>query len=90
MPFRNSNHASAAAHESWARTIDRAKRTEAARESVLANLERVVDPNGLMSPSDRRKAAVNKQKANLKRMSQKGVDARQAKRAAAKRSGHAG
>jgi hypothetical protein len=81
MPFRTSTQARAAAHASWAKTPDRAART---REAALAKFEREVDPDRKMSAGDRRKAAVNAQKARMNAMSQKGVDARQRKRAAAK------
>ena len=86
MGFRTSTQARAAAHLSWAKTPDRDARTAPGREAALAKLEAEVDPDGRMSPKDRRKAAMNAQKARMLSMSQKGVDARQAKRrAAAKR-----
>jgi hypothetical protein len=81
MPFRSSTQARAAAHSSWARTPDRAARTAKAREAAVAKFERDVDPDGVMSPADRRKAAVNAQRAHMYAMSQKGVDKRKAKRA---------
>lgn|GEM_PF-3805447 len=85
--------ARAAAHESWAKTPDRTARTEAARAAALAKLETEVDPDGLMSPLDRRKAAENLRKARLLRAAQKSADDRAfrreadraARRAAAKR-----
>jgi hypothetical protein len=81
MPFRSSAQARAAAHSSWAKTPDRAARTAAGREAAVARFEREVDPDGRMTAGDRRKAAVNAQRAHIYAMSQKGVDARQAKRA---------
>jgi hypothetical protein len=65
VPFRTKTQAAAAAHESWAATPDRSARTLAAREAYLAKLEAQVDPDGVMSDADRRKAAANKRKANL-------------------------
>lgn len=85
MPFRTSTQARAAAHASWAKTPDRAARTAKAREAAVAKFERGVDPDNTMSPADRRKAAVNAQKAHMYAMSQKGVDKRKAKRAAKQR-----
>jgi hypothetical protein len=85
MAFRTSTQARAAAHGSWAKTPDRSKRTEPARAARLANLERQVDPDGLMTPGDRRKAAENLRMQRLLEASQKGVDRRAAKRAEAKR-----
>lgn len=82
MPFRTSTQARAAAHASWAKTADRAARTAKAREAALAKFEREVDPDNKMSARDRRKAAVNAQKARMNAMSQKGVDARPRKRRA--------
>lgn len=87
------NHlqARAAAHESWAQTPDRAARTEAARAAALLKLEAEVDPDGVMSPSDRRKAAENLRKARLLRAAQKSADdrafRREAKRAARREAG---
>jgi hypothetical protein len=82
MPF-TSSQASGAAHESWAKTLNRTQRTHAAREAALAALEREVDPDNIMSPADRRKAAHNRRTARLLLGAEK---ARKAKRA--KRNGH--
>ena len=84
MPFRTRTQARAAVHQSWANTPDRAARTAAAREAYRARLEAEVDPDGLMKPRDRAKAAENLRKARLLKASQKGVDARQARRKAAR------
>jgi hypothetical protein len=84
MPFRSSTQARAAVHSSWAKTVDRAARTAPAREAALRKLEEAVDPKGKMSPADRRKAAINAQKARMLALSQKGNDARRAKKAAKK------
>jgi hypothetical protein len=82
MSFRTSSQAKAAAHLSWSKTFDRTARTEKAREAMLANLEKVVDPDGRMSPRDRRKAAMNAHKARLLNASQKAADQRIARREA--------
>jgi hypothetical protein len=85
LAFRTSTQARAAAHGSWAKTPDRAERTRPGREAARAKRELEVDPDGLMTPGDRRKAAENLRKQRLLEASQKGVDRRQAKRAEAKR-----
>ena len=74
MPFRTRNQARAAAHESWARTTDRAARTAAAREAQLVKLESEVDPDGVMTPGDRRKAARNALVARMLRAAEKAAD----------------
>jgi hypothetical protein len=83
MPFRTRTQAQAAAHESWAKTPDRTARTAAAREAILQKLEQQVDPDGVMSPGDRRKAAENARKAQLLWAAQKSADVRAARKRAA-------
>jgi hypothetical protein len=61
---------------SWAATPDRAARTLRAREAYLLKLETEVDPDGVMSDADRRKAAENKRRANLLWAAQKSADRR--------------
>lgn len=46
-----------AAHESWARTADPTARTAPARRALLDRFEREVDPDGVLSPTDRPGAA---------------------------------
>jgi hypothetical protein len=83
MPFKSKNAARAAAHGSWVKTPDRSARTAPARAAMQAKREREVDPDGLMTPQDRAKAAENLRMKQLLVASQKAVDRRQAKRAAA-------
>jgi hypothetical protein len=45
MPFRTPAEAKAAAHLSWAKTVDREARTAAGREAALAKLLVEVDPD---------------------------------------------
>jgi hypothetical protein len=85
MAFKSKSPARAAAHGSWVKTPDRAARTAPARAAMQAKREREVDPDGVMSPADRAKAAENLRMQQLLKASQKGVDRRQAKRAEAKR-----
>jgi hypothetical protein len=63
--------ASIGAHESWAKTPDRAARTAPARKAAMDRFEREVDPDGVMSPEDRAKAAENARTAYFKRLALK-------------------
>lgn len=58
------------AHESWARTKNRAARTENARVAAFERFLKQVDPDGEMSYEDRLKAAENAQHAHMLRMSE--------------------
>lgn len=78
VPFTRSQ-AAAAVHESWSRTSDRSARTKPARDARLAKLEHQVDPDGLLSPVDRRTAAEHKRNTDLSVASQKAA-ARKARR----------
>jgi hypothetical protein len=42
-----------AAHESWANTADPSARTAPARRALLDRFERQVDPDGVLSPTER-------------------------------------
>lgn len=76
--------ASIAAHESWARTDDPARRTAPARDAFIASFERKVDPDGRLPPEERRKRAEHLRKAHYKRMALKSAQVRRAKREAAR------
>ena len=65
-----------AAHESWARTPDRAARTAPAREAMLDRFEREVDPNGELTPAERARRAGHARKAYFTRLSLKSAQAR--------------
>ena len=87
MGFKRGTEASARAHRSWARTVDRDARTRPGREAAQAKLEAEVDPDHRMSPATRRKAIRNAQIARMKELSAKGVEARRKKAAARRRDG---
>lgn len=72
-------HASLAAHASWARTPDRRARTAAARRAVDERFERLVDPDGVMTPEDRAAAVENARAAHYRRMALASVRARRAR-----------
>lgn len=71
--------AAIAAHEGWARTVDRAARTLPARRGLLDKFEREADPNNELLPAARAKRAENLRKAHYARMALKSVQARQRK-----------
>jgi hypothetical protein len=75
------NRASVAAHESWARTSDRAGRTAAARQARWANyLERARELQGPdATPEAVERAAEHLHKADMARMSLKAAKARSAR-----------
>jgi len=64
------------AHESWARTPDRAARTAAARRSFLARFDAEVDPDGVLSPAERAVRAEHARKAHFQRLALKSAKAR--------------
>jgi hypothetical protein len=56
------------AHVSWANTSDRPARTRSARRAFMARFEREVDPDGLLSPSERAARADHALRAHMARM----------------------
>ena len=73
--------------ESWAHTVDRTARTQAARDARQKRYEQQVDPDGVMDPVTRRKAAKNAEMAHMLRMAEKSVKARKARKEARERNG---
>jgi hypothetical protein len=72
-----------AAHESWARTEDRAARTANARRAMLDKFEQEVDPNNELAPRERATRAEHARKAHFKRLALKSVQARRRRGGAA-------
>lgn len=60
-----------AAHVSWSRTVDRTARTAPAVRATIARFEKLVDPDGVMSPADRAKAAENAKRAYYSRLARR-------------------
>jgi hypothetical protein len=56
------------AHVSWARTADRAARTEPGRKGFLARFEREVDPDGVLPERERARRAEHALKAYMQRL----------------------
>jgi hypothetical protein len=65
-----------AAHESWARTGDRAARTAKARRAMQSKFDSLVDPDGLLSPEERAYRADQARKAHYTRMALKSAQSR--------------
>ncbi|MGO3150413.1 MAG: hypothetical protein ACTIJ0_10240 [Glutamicibacter ardleyensis] len=57
-----------AAHESWANTPDRSKRTAKARAALMAKFEKQADPEGKLLPAERAKRAEHLRKAHFQRL----------------------
>lgn len=72
-----------AAHESWAKTPDRTARTANARRALEEKFEREVDPERLLSPTERAKRVENARKAYYARLALKSAQARRARRGGA-------
>ncbi|MCB0942700.1 MAG: hypothetical protein KDB72_20955 [Mycobacterium sp.] len=64
------------AHESWARTEDRAARTANARKALLDKFELQVDPNGELTAAERAIRAEHARKAHFKRLALKSAQVR--------------
>lgn len=82
-PAQRSLRASIAAHTSWANTDDRRARTANATKANMDRFERLVDPEGRLTPEERAKRAENARKAHFQRMAFKSAKVRQARRAGA-------
>ncbi len=65
-----------AAHESWARTADPTARTAPARRALLDRFEREVDPDGVLSPTERARRAGHARKAYFIRLALQSAKAR--------------
>lgn len=75
-PVERSLKARLAAHESWVKTPDRAARTEKARDALLTKFDRLVDPDGLLSPEERAYRANQARKAHFTRLALKSAQSR--------------
>lgn len=84
-PAERSQRASIASHTSWSRTEDRTARTAGARRASDARFEKLVDPDGTLSPDERAKRAANARKAHYTRMAYLSARARKRRGAMDKR-----
>jgi hypothetical protein len=74
-----------AAEISWSRTADRSARNRPAREAFLRRFKREVDPDGKLSPEERRRRANRAKRASMLRLAKRAVSARKAARLTASR-----
>jgi hypothetical protein len=78
-PSERSLRARLAVHASWARTSDRSARTTPARRAALQRFERLVDPDGVLPPSERAQRAEQAMRAHMARMALRSMQARRRK-----------
>lgn len=72
--------AQVAVHTSWANTVDRTARTAPGTKAFLDRFEKQVDPDGVMDPVTRAKAAQNARTAYFKALAFKSSMARARKK----------
>jgi hypothetical protein len=82
-PAERSVRGSLASDVSWSRTVDRTARTEPGRRAFREKFEREVDPDGVMDPVTRAKAAESARRAHYKRLSLKASKAAKARKGGA-------
>lgn len=75
-PVERALRAQIAAHESWANTVDRSKRTAPARAALLSKFEHQVDPEGKLLPAERAKRAESAKRAHFTRLALKSAQSR--------------
>lgn len=80
-PAERALRARIAANTKWATTADRSAATAKARRAFADRWERHVDPDGVMSPEDRARAAQNAKRAHFQRMALKSAQSRRRKTA---------
>ena len=80
--------ASIAAHESWARTDDRAARLAPARRAFADSFADKVDPDHKLPPAERARRAESARKAHYQRLALKSAQARRRKRELAEDTTH--
>lgn len=76
LPSERSQIAAIAAHESWARTPDRAARTAKARAALMAKFETEVDPNNELTLAERARRAESRRKAHFARLALRSAQSR--------------
>ncbi|ORT46551.1 hypothetical protein [Frankia sp. KB5] len=79
-PELRSLRARAAANSSWARTWDRAARTQPARAAMLRRFEQQVDPDGVLDPAERARRAEYARKAHMQLLALRSAQVRRERR----------
>ncbi|MDT5150579.1 MAG: hypothetical protein QOI01_2312 [Mycobacterium sp.] len=75
-PAERSMRAQLGAHALWAKTDDRAARTQAARRGFYRRFERQADPEGTLDPAERARRAEHLRKAHMLKLSMASAKAR--------------
>ncbi|RSM60500.1 hypothetical protein DMH03_17225 [Amycolatopsis sp. WAC 01376] len=70
-----------AANATWAREPDRVGRMEKVRNAAECRFEKLVDPDGILSPEERARRAANARRSHMQSLALKSAQAR-AKRSA--------
>lgn len=83
IPSERSIAGRIAAHTRWAQVEDPTEATRPAREAFLARFERQADPDGSLSPTERRRRAQHLRSAYFARLALKSAKARRKARGAA-------
>jgi hypothetical protein len=79
-PAERSLRGQLASYESWANTKDRTARTAPGRAANMARFEKLVDPDGTLTPEARSKAAEAARRAHYTRMAFNSAKARRARK----------
>lgn len=79
-PAQRTLRAKVAAHTSWANTSDRAARTAKARQAAADRFEKLVDPDGLLPPDERKQRAASASKAHYLKMAAASAESRRSRR----------
>jgi hypothetical protein len=74
--------ASIAVNTSWARTDDRLARTEPGRRAAEARFERLVDPDGVLTPDELARRVANARRAHFQQLALRSAKARRLRRGA--------
>lgn len=73
-----------AANSRWSKVPDRLAETAPGRRAAFERFEREVDPDGTLSPAERRKRAENARRAHMQRLALKSLQVRRRKAQQAK------
>ena len=69
-----------AANARWANTADRSAATAKARQAARDRFDKMVDPDGVLTPEERAKRAASARKAHMQKMALASAKARKARK----------
>lgn len=75
-PEQRTQHAKIAANTRWGKVVDRRAATAPATRAWHARFEQLADPDGVMTPEQRAKAAESLKRAHFQRMALKSAQVR--------------